>query len=165
MTNRFAPKKQLLYSAPQPQNRYLITPQNHADACLSAPPPGAAGGRAEALQRQRSRDTSRSDRCRQPQQFIPASLDGGERDAPDSGGLHALGNREDARQGLPFVEHDRLVVDDAPAVTDVRIDAGGVGASARIDASVPQCLEASSDILSAEALSPSPQSAAIGMRL
>ena len=40
--------------------------------------------------------------------------------------------------GLAFVEHDRLVVDDAPAVQHMGIDAGRVGAPAWIGARAPE---------------------------
>ena len=39
----------------------------------------------------------------------------------------------DSGAGLSLVEHDGLVIEDAPAVAHVGVDAGGVGASARID--------------------------------
>ncbi len=44
----------------------------------------------------------------------------------------------DGDTGLSFVEHDGLVVDDAPSVAHVGVQAGCVGTPARIDPGVPQ---------------------------
>ena len=44
----------------------------------------------------------------------------------------------DGDAGLSFVEHDGLVVDDAPAVAHMGVEACGVGAPAWVHTGVPQ---------------------------
>ncbi len=74
MMNRFAAIQQRVDLAPELLNRDVVTQESRAqqpaEAFRRPVQRIALGGCAEALQRQRSRDTSRSDRCRQPQQFI-----------------------------------------------------------------------------------------------